>query len=206
MPSPPALSKLPDEARIRSALTFAWTDQESYRWEATPQLVNETPMQLKYLGSVHRETQQVGTFSRLVRRGANGPEIQHIRLELEPNARGQGFATAYWGHCLQRYAEVGLVRIRFTADSDGRLFWARDPVRFEDPATPRFLLTHYGGPDKLKRAGFPADDAERFAAEIEATPEAFTPAQLNATPMGQALLSEAGAGRGAIVDISPPYN
>jgi hypothetical protein len=52
-------------------------------------------------------------------------------------------------------------------------------------------------------ADFGVDEAERFAAEIEATPHLFTPASLNATPMGQALLTGAGAGWGAVVDIPP---
>jgi len=197
------LPDLPDEASVLKALTFSWTDKQGHRWDTEPEFELKTPMTLRIKGPVRRDGQQVGVISRLVRRTPEGPEIQHIRIELDSAARGRGFATAYWEACLEHYADVGLVRITFTADEDGRRFWARDPVRFDKPEIPRFLLMHSGGVDALKEAGFGADEAERFAAEIETTPHLFTPASLNATPMGQALLTGAGAGWGAVVDIPP---
>ncbi len=200
MPREP-LPDLPDEAKVLEALAFSWVDPQGHEWDIKPEVEHATPMRIKIKGPVQRDGQQVGVIVRLVRRTKHGPEIEHIRIELDPSARGQGFVTAYWQESLQRYPNLGLVRVTFTADEDGRRFWARDPVRFETPETARFLLSHYGGVDALKAAGFGAAEAEAFAAEIEANPRVFTPVRLNKTPMGQVLLTGAGAGWGGVVDL-----
>lgn len=136
----PQLPTLPDTDAMTEALAFNWVDGAGRTWETHPKLQHESPMTLKYVGGVFRDGEHVGVLNRNVRSRADGLEIEHITLNLEDAAKGHGFATAFWIACLDRYRTLGLKRVTFTADSEGKLFWAREPVRFTDPGTPRAML------------------------------------------------------------------
>ena len=194
------LPALPAPETMTEALAFKWVDGARSIWETQPELQHQSPVTLKYVGAVVRDGKPVGVFNRNVRARATGLEIEHITLNLEDAAKGHGFATAFWIACLDRYRTLGLERVTFIADSGGKLFWAREPVRFTDPGTPKAMLAKWVNPDQKSetgstgfelaaaRLGLPADETKQFVADVEADPAAFTPAGLYRTEIGRLLI------------------
>jgi hypothetical protein len=182
------LPDLPNPALVQSALTFVWNDSAEAVWRTEPhrQGVAPAPMPLTYLVKVFRGATQVGVARRKVAVSrVDGLHVKHVAFEVtDQTARAFGFPTAYWLASLDRYPSLGVQRVTFLADDDGRTFWARDPVRFRDSRQPLQLLASW-----TKRPPLSAADVE-FMSKVEATPEAFTPADLYANPIGRLLLAQ----------------
>lgn len=209
MPAEPP--SLPDSAAITEALTFGWTDADGSFWTTEPALQAPSAVVLRYVGGIVRDGARVGVFRRVVRPKDEGIEIEHVRLELEDEAKGHGFANAFWAASLDQYRSLGVSRITFTADSDGRLFWAREPVGFTDAGTPRELLGAWRSSDQesepgqqafrqaASNIGLPAEQVESFIADVTAHPDHYTPAGLHSSALGRLLLSTTAGGWGATV-------
>jgi predicted acetyltransferase len=126
-----------DTEAMTDALTFKWVDRSGSIWERQPTVQHKSPVRVKYRGDVLRDGKQVGVFTRNLRFGDGGLEIEHVNLHLADAAKGHGFATAVWSVCLDRYRDLGLARVTFTADSEGKLFWARGTSASPIPALGR---------------------------------------------------------------------
>src|SRR5215217_1145891 len=164
-----ASAPLPDPERVIAALTFLWTAPDDAVWQTSPILESapQAPAQ-RYLITVTRNGDQVGISRRNVRTSAEfGQHVEQILLNIDEAFRGGGFGTAYWRHCLREYAALGLHHVVLTADDDGRLFWARDPVRFDTPDKPRMLLRSMER-DGAGRAEWPAFSAAAAGKGISA--------------------------------------
>jgi hypothetical protein len=207
------LPPLPDPEAMTEVPAFKWVDAAGSTWETQPKLQHESSVTLKYAGGVFRDGKHAGVFNRNVRSRAKGLEVEHVTLNLEDEAKGHGFATAFWIACIERYRTIGLERVTFTADSEGKLFWAREPVRFTDPSTTRAMLGKWVNPDQKSetgsagfaraaaRFGSPADETQCFMADVNADPGSFTPAGLYRAAIGRLLLSSDSAGWGGTVDL-----
>lgn len=200
---PPAL---PSSESLITALTFSWTAPDGSVWSTTPSLESapQAPAQ-RFKIDITRDGVAAGISRRSVRRSpGHGNHVEHVTLYLKEGSKGRGFGTAYWDACLARYADLALHRVVITADEDGRLFWARDPVRFERPEIPRHILRNLeassglDGPDwpgfraVAAKRGLAEDEATTFAELVDETPEAFTPKGLYESDLGRLLLSTVG--------------
>lgn len=160
---------------------------------------------LRYVIGVLRDNQRVGVaYRRVAVSGADGLYVEHLTLEItDASAKGNRFATEYWNSSLAQYESLSVDRVIVLADDEGRTFWARDPVRFADPAHPRIMLANWvvpgpntgTGPGGLRQAaarcGVSDVDIATFIAEVDEEPQAFTPARLYASEIGRLLLSGA---------------
>jgi len=104
---------------------------------------------LKYGGAVFRDGVKVGGVGRRVTRSGPGNfRVEHLNLTISMvEARKKGFAEQYWADALKRYPSFGIDQITILADDDGRCFWARDPVQFEDAELARIRLAAWPSPD-----------------------------------------------------------
>jgi len=207
---------LPTSESVIAALTFSWQAADGSSWETHPRLdpaPDAAPTQ-KYTIPITRGSTQVAISRRVIRSSqAHGLHIEHVTLSLDEGARGQGFATAFWEACLINYRALPLHRVVIGADGDGRLFWARDPVQFERPETPRDLLEWWSEPTTVVAPGpqaflaaaaerrFPARSAAAFVRAIRAKPQIFTPPGLHGSEFGRLLLSA--NGWKGIVELRP---
>lgn len=68
---------------------------------------------------------QVGRFTRLLASGDIGLRARHEHLELDPAARGRGFARALHAHSEDVYRRMGIGLVTMHAEHVGSLLWPR---------------------------------------------------------------------------------
>lgn len=68
---------------------------------------------------------QVGKFTRMLASGSDGLRARHEHLELDPAARGRGFARALHAHAEAVYIRMGVGHVTMHAEHVGSLLWPR---------------------------------------------------------------------------------
>lgn len=67
----------------------------------------------------------VGQFTRMLASGGEGFRVRHEKVELDPAARGRGFARAMHQHAEDTYRRMGVLFITMHAENVGSLLWPR---------------------------------------------------------------------------------
>ncbi len=148
---------------------------------------------------VQREAEHAGVYTRVLRRDPDGLSVTHVGMELKPPFRGKGFAKELLATSLKKYPAHAIRRIELHADHDGRLVWARDPVRFRDANEPCRMLVNWMLPetreDDFKRAaiarGLDKASVVALLDRVSRDSNKITPEQLRSSDAGRLLLQGA---------------
>jgi hypothetical protein len=197
---------LTDPVAMAKAFEFCFRDREGQLWKTQPSLINGTVMSLKYGGDVFRNGVKVGGVGRRVTQSGPGKfRVEHLNLTISMvEARKKGFAEQYWADALKRYPSFGIDEVTILAVDDGRCFWARDPVQFEDAELARKRLAAWPSPDggatpagsaafahDAVASGLAQQNVTAVIKDIEDLNRNLSPADLYATKTGQILLDRA---------------
>jgi GNAT superfamily N-acetyltransferase len=112
------------------------------RAKSTP--LNRAGRAIRLEGDVFDEHgRPVGHYTRMLASGGEGLRARHEKIDLEPAARGRGFARALHAHAEATYRRMGVAFVTMHAENVGSLLWPRLGFDFD--------LRHVEGEDELER-------------------------------------------------------
>src|SRR5215213_6132014 len=74
---------------------------------------------------IDENARHVGNFTRMLASGVEGLRARHEKVELDPSARGRGFARALNAHAEAVYRRMGVAVVTMHAENVGSLLWPR---------------------------------------------------------------------------------
>jgi predicted GNAT family acetyltransferase len=74
---------------------------------------------------IDENARHVGNFTRMLASGGEGLRVRHEKVELDPSARGRGFARALNAHAEEIYRRMGVAFVTMHAEDIGSLLWPR---------------------------------------------------------------------------------
>lgn len=128
---------------------------------AKPRLVSHSASHITFEVTIHMNGEAVGRAVRVVTRDGDDLVVDHMLLELDSLAQGQGFATDFSRHMENWYRESGVTRIDMYANAAvGGYTWAIQGYNWKDPNKARSLIERM---ETLANASTDLTQKERLA-------------------------------------------